>query len=106
MSRTSIRPAAWVTVVACGIVTTPAFGFQGGVTVGSGRVTFDKDGTVSADGRHATVSGRADCEPADGALSVSVSLLQTDSMAVGRGFTSGPQQCSDKVDTFKIEVTA
>ncbi len=65
---------------------------------------FAPQARLSADGRKLAVSGAADCLPADGSLTVSVSVLQAAVMASARGI-SPAAPCADGRDHFTVELS-
>jgi hypothetical protein len=65
---------------------------------------FTPEAKLSADGRKLVVTGMADCGPAEGVVQVAVSVLQHESFAAARGFSS-EQPCTDGEDTFTAELT-
>jgi hypothetical protein len=64
---------------------------------------FAPEAKLSSDGRRIVVTGVADCGPAEGAVQVAVSVLQQDTLARARGFST-EQACTEAEDSFTAEL--
>jgi hypothetical protein len=65
---------------------------------------FTPEAKLSADGRRLVITGMADCGPDEGVVQVAVSVLQHETFAAARGFST-EQPCTDAEDTFVAELT-